>query len=98
MNDSIKSKRAKGPNDPKLSDGGAWRGSCAGGAKKEATDVGQRWLGVKTPKLEIAATVTRGAVRCSAWLNQSLREAGLSWVVVFVDGEVLMERARRLLW
>ncbi len=26
-------------------------------------------LGVKTAKLEIAATVTRGAVRCSAWLG-----------------------------
>ena len=57
------------PNDPKLSDGGAWRGSCEGGAKMTATDVGQRWLGVKTPKLESAATVTRGAVRCSAWLG-----------------------------
>ena len=30
------------PIDPKLSDGGAWRGSCEGGAKKEATDVEQR--------------------------------------------------------
>ena len=28
-----------GPNDPKLSDGGAWRGGCEGGAKKGATDV-----------------------------------------------------------
>ena len=56
-------------NDPKLSDGGAWRGSCEGGAQKEAPDVGQRWLGVKTPGQEIAATVTRGAVRCSAWLG-----------------------------
>ena len=60
-------------NDPKLSDGGAWRGSCEGGAKKEATSVGQRWLGVKTPKSESAATVTRGAVRCSAWLGVSGR-------------------------
>ena len=34
-----------------------------------ATDVGKGWLGVKTPKPEIAATVTRGAVRCSAWLG-----------------------------
>lgn len=56
------------PNDAKLSDGGAWR-SCEGGAKKEARDVGQRWLGVKTPKPESAATVTHGAVRCSAWLG-----------------------------
>ena len=63
---------AESPNDPKLSDGGAWRGSCEGGAKKEAADVRQRWLGVKTPKLEIAATVTRGAVRCSAWLGVSV--------------------------
>ncbi len=59
------------PNDPKLSDGGAWRGSCEGGAQKEATDVGQRWLGGKTPKPESAAAVTRGAVRCSAWLGVS---------------------------
>ena len=65
--------RVATPNDPKLSDGGAWRCSCEGGAKKEATGVGQRWLGVKTPKLEIAATVTRGAVRCSAWL-------GVTWL------------------
>jgi hypothetical protein len=61
--------REESPNDPKLSDGGAWRGSCAGEAKGTATDVGQRWLGVKTPKPESAATVTRGAVRCSAWLG-----------------------------
>ena len=61
--------RSFAPNDPKLSDGGAWRGSCEGGAKKEATGVGQRWLGRETPGQEIAATVTRGAVRCSAWLG-----------------------------
>ena len=30
---------AKSPNDPKLSDCGAWRGSCEGGAQKEATGV-----------------------------------------------------------
>ena len=48
------------PNDPKLSDGGA---------KKEATDVEQRWLGRDGFELEIAATVTRGAVPCSAWLG-----------------------------
>ena len=34
--------RVATPNDPKLSDGGAWRGSCEGEAQKEATDVGQR--------------------------------------------------------
>ena len=65
----LNTRRGETPNDPKLSDGGAWRGSCEGGAQKEATDVGQRWLGVKTPKPELAATVTRGAVRCSAWLG-----------------------------
>ena len=32
----------KSPNDPKLSDGGAWRGSCEGGAKDsiQATEKG----------------------------------------------------------
>ena len=30
------------PIDLKLSDSGAWRGSCEGGAKKETTDVRQR--------------------------------------------------------
>ena len=30
------------PNDLKLSDSGAWRGSCEGGAKKEAMDVKKR--------------------------------------------------------
>ena len=88
---------AKSPNDPKLSDGGAWRGSCEGGAQKEATDVGQRPGRTGRARARIAATVTRGAVRCSAWLNQSLREAVLVKVVVFVDGEMLMEQARMLL-
>ena len=64
---------ASTPNDPKLSDCGARRGSCEGGAKEEATDVRQRWLGVDAPGQEIAATVTRGAVRCSAWL-------GVTWL------------------
>ena len=35
----VLSMRVATPNDPKLSDGGAWRGSCEGGAQKEATDV-----------------------------------------------------------
>ena len=56
------------PNDLKLSDGGAWRGSCEGGAQKEATDVGQRHARTRRVQARIAATVTRGAVRCSAWL------------------------------
>ena len=57
------------PNEPKLSDGGAWRGSCEGGAQKEATDVGQRHERTGRVRARIAATVTRGAVRCSAWLG-----------------------------
>ena len=78
--------RSESPNDPKLSDGGAWRGSCEGGAKTEATDVGQMWLGVKTPKQELAATVTRGAVRCSAWLGVAVISEKASGVKVFISG------------
>ena len=57
------------PNDPKLSDGGAWRGSCEGGAQKEETDVEQRHERTRRVQARTAATVTRGAVRCSAWLG-----------------------------
>ena len=56
------------PIDLKLSDSGAWRGSCEGGAKKEATDVRQRPARTRRLRTCKAATVTRGAVRCSAWL------------------------------
>ena len=63
------------PNDPKLSDGGAWRGSCEGGAQKEATDVGQSHDRTRRVQARIAATVTRGAVRCSAWLNEAAKAA-----------------------
>ena len=59
----------KSPNDPKLSDCGARRGSCEGGAKKAATDVRQRLARTRRLRTGIAATVTRGAVRCSAWLG-----------------------------
>ena len=41
------------PNDPKLSDGGGWRAGCMAGGKAAAE----------------AASVTAGAVRCSAWLG-----------------------------
>ena len=41
------------PNDPKLSDGRGWRGPCMAGGKAAAE----------------AASVTAGAVRCSAWLG-----------------------------
>ena len=44
------------PNDPKLSDGGGWRGGCA---------VGER-------RRQEAAAVTAVAVRCSAWLGVRL--------------------------
>ena len=70
------------PNDPKLSDSPGWRDRCT---------VGER-------RRQEAAGVTAGRVRCSAWLNQSLREAVLARVVVFVDGEMLMEQAWMLLW
>ena len=45
--------RAKSPNDPKLSDGGGWRGPCMAGGKAAAE----------------ARAVTAVAVRCSAWLG-----------------------------
>ena len=44
---------AKAPNDPKLSDGGGWRDGCTVGGKAVVE----------------AASVTAGAVRCSAWLG-----------------------------
>ena len=43
----------KSPNDPKLSDGGGWRGPCMVGGKAAAE----------------ARAVTAVAVRCSAWLG-----------------------------
>ena len=48
------------PNDPKLSDGGGWRGCCGKAA-------GARWA--KVAGWCVAAAVTAGAVRCSAWLD-----------------------------
>ena len=44
---------ANAGNDPKLSDGGGWRGPCMAGGKVAAE----------------ARGVTAGAVRCSAWLG-----------------------------
>ena len=66
---ALEKERCESPNDPKLSDGGAWRGSCEGGAQKEAADVGQSHDRTRRVQARIAATVTRGAVRCSAWLG-----------------------------
>ena len=51
MNDETK-KDVATPNDPKLSDGGGWRGPCMAGGKVAAE----------------ARAVTAVAVRCSAWL------------------------------
>ena len=70
---------AQSPNDPKLSDGGAWRGSCEGGAQKEATDVKQSHDRTGRLRTGIAATVTRGAVRCSAWLGVAASSEFIVW-------------------
>ena len=52
------------PNDPKLSDGGGWRGPCMAGGKAAAE----------------ARAVTAGDVRCSAWLGVAgSRELSLFW-------------------
>ena len=47
--------RVATPNDPKLSDGGGWRGPCMAGGKAAAE----------------ARAVTATPVRCSAWLGAS---------------------------
>ena len=67
-----KGKRAVTANDPKLRDRGGWRGSCKGGAKKEATDVRQRHDRTREVRARIAATVTAVAVLCSALLAVNL--------------------------
>ena len=51
------------PNDPTLSDGGARRAGCGKAA-------GAGWA--QAAGWCAAASVTRGAVRCSAWLGASL--------------------------
>ena len=71
------------PNDLKLTDAA----ESAGGAKAAGTNDAQN-----------VERREDSGVRCSALLNQSLREAVLARVVVFVDGEVLMEQAWMLLW
>ena len=50
---SLLGTRVATPNDPKLSDGEGWRAGCV---------VGER-------RRQEAASVTAGAVRCSAWLG-----------------------------
>jgi hypothetical protein len=56
--------RADAPNDPKLRDSGVRRGSCVVGGKAAAE----------------AATVTHGAVLCSAWLG-----VGMLSLIVLVE-------------
>ena len=55
------------PNDPKLSDRGARRGTCTVGGKEVAE----------------AGAVTCGAVRCSAWLGVAVIGVGRSARVEF---------------
>ena len=50
-------RKRKSPIDPKLSDGGGWRGPCMAGGKAAAQ----------------ARAVTAVAVRCSAWLGRGVR-------------------------
>ena len=52
------------PNDPKLSDCGARRAGCGDMA-------GAGWA--KAAGWSAAASVTRGAVRCSAWFGDFVR-------------------------
>jgi len=51
--ESPSDRERKSPNDPKLSDGGGWRGPCMVGGKAAVE----------------ARAVTAVAVRCSAWLG-----------------------------
>ena len=61
---SFSGKREKSPNDPKLSDCGARRAGCGKAA-------GAGWA--QAAGWSAAASVTRGAVRCSAWFGDSGR-------------------------
>jgi hypothetical protein len=60
------------PNDPKLSDCGARRGSCGVERREDIRATGEQRTDGTAASVEIAATVTRGAVRCSAWLGVSV--------------------------
>ena len=59
----------KTPNDPKLSEPRGWRDRCVVERSEGIRAREKWWLGRNGSELEIAATVTRGAVRCSAWLG-----------------------------
>ena len=65
---SLVGEASQSPNDPKLSDRGVRRGSCVVGGKAAAE----------------AATVTHGAVRCSAWLGD-VRFGEIMAVELLVD-------------
>ena len=62
------------PNDPKLSDGGGWRGSCAAGARRR----------------QEAGAVTAVAVRCSAWLGDFLVRLDAMFSISFKVGNATL--------
>ena len=55
--------RGVAPNDPKLSDGGGWRGACPTVERTKTA------LNANTWRAKIARAVTAVAVRCSALLG-----------------------------
>jgi len=77
MNKRIEETGAQSPNDPKLSDGGARRAGCGDMA-------GAGWA--KVAGWSAAASVTRGAVRCSAWLG--VADVGLERSILFLVEDV----------
>ena len=68
----------KWPNDPKLRDSGVRRGSCMVGGKAAAE----------------AATVTHGAVLCSAWLGDSFIWDSVQLMQHETDSEEPIRRGR----
>ena len=72
--DMMRVSHVETPNDPKLSDGGARRAGCGDVAGAGWAKVAGRWA---------AASVTRGAVRCSAWLGVAGFEDRVPSVIEF---------------
>ena len=64
----VQGRGAVTPNDPKLSDCGARRAGCGVSDKADARGR-ERVSRRRRVEREKAASVTRGAVRCSAWLG-----------------------------
>ena len=62
------------PNDPKLSDGGGWRGPCMAGGKAAAE----------------ARAVTAMPVRCSAWLGVAGLWENASWLSVLFAAVLIL--------